>query len=579
MTRRELLKAISCGQVALPQFRGFLTRASIPTVGLVGEWPMHMPNLLRRSEDLTYTSGAWARTNMTPTIAAVSPPAEIPTAQVSLLTTDAVTGSHCVDQLLSGAAGNYIFRFWAKLLPGSSATKLYVYTLGGNQCWIELSGTPAVLTNSSNYLVVELADGGNGWTKVTVKAGSQTNGTGVIYLRIGMAAADNETSFLGDAGTGIYVTGVQAYFGWTLPAAYTRTVLPLVSDVSGRGGGDITIPTYARVSGAGADFSPAGAKLTGWTRPSPAYTVIQACQDEVQGYDSAGGEWRNGVAVAPGTLTKWDLTGGSNNFAKVLTYLAAYDRVIPAAQHLLWYRRIQAWMRAADHDAYRYIPRPCVTFTFDDAKDTAYSNMFTTAFAPRSLPAVSCCHSSGIGGVQTLTAANLRTMVEGGWEIVSHSVTHPSDMKTLTEAQLVTEFADSKAALEGYLSTAASGQKLVWNCAYPGGNANFLVRDVCRRYYGSGRSAAGNAANVFALGPYYTLIVSLDDHTQLAAWKAKVDTAYATSGWLIFLGHGQDAGSDTPAIAELLDYITGTYPTIPVKTIQQALTYMANPIL
>ena len=108
---------------------------------------MSMPNLLRYSEDLTFASGAWGRVGINPTLVAVTPPAGIPTAQVTLLTVDQTNGDHCVLQPVHGAAGDYILRFWAKPAPGSAATKLYVYCTGGNQVWIELGGAvPTVLT-------------------------------------------------------------------------------------------------------------------------------------------------------------------------------------------------------------------------------------------------------------------------------------------------------------------------------------------------------------------------------------------------------------------------------------------------
>jgi peptidoglycan/xylan/chitin deacetylase (PgdA/CDA1 family) len=72
--------------------------------------------------------------------------------------------------------------------------------------------------------------------------------------------------------------------------------------------------------------------------------------------------------------------------------------------------------------------------------------------------------------------AQAAELLEAGWEIGSHTVTHP-DLSRLDEAALERELGDSKTELEQRL------QRPVRSLAYPYGRLNRRVRDAAARHY------------------------------------------------------------------------------------------------
>ena len=208
------------------------------------------------------------------------------------------------------------------------------------------------------------------------------------------------------------------------------------------------------------------------------------------------------------------------------------------------------------------IPRPCVTFIFDDSYVTDLTVMLPV-FQAQGEVACSAIVTSVVSGGGALTWDNIRTLRDAGWEITSHTVTHPN-LTTLTEAQLITELADSKATL------AAQGcpTDVV---TYPGGYSNDLARSVTARYYKIGRDGSGLNSRVIA--HYRVGSIDADDHTQLAAYQAIVDRAIAENVWAIFYLHQTDA-NDAATVDSLIDYIQAN--NVEIVTMTQGMAIHKN---
>ena len=175
---------------------------------------------------------------------------------------------------------------------------------------------------------------------------------------------------------------------------------------------------------------------------------------------------------------------------------------------------------------------PLITFVFDDGNDTDYI-VAREIFATHGAVACSAITTDWIGSRDHLSADQIRGLRDSGWEIMSHTTSHPN-LRSLTEAQLEAEFSRSKAALEGL------GVK-VSNIVYPYNKNNELVRRIARKYYRSGRGGT-NAANTAGLDPYF--LKSYSNKHDLPRMKGHIDRAYAERSWIIFYNHQIDIKVD-----------------------------------
>ena len=204
-----------------------------------------------------------------------------------------------------------------------------------------------------------------------------------------------------------------------------------------------------------------------------------------------------------------------------------------------------------------------VTFVFDDANDSDI-NVMKPLFDAKGEVACSAIKISNVGTGNSLTIANLVTLENAGWEMLSHTVNHP-DLTTISDDSIRSELSFSRDSLETWGLT-------VNNLAYPGGDNNEAVRRITREYYRSGRGISGNT-NEQILATYNLKTQNIDNHTGLATYKVYVDSAESQLKWLIFYLHDTDT-DDSTAIAELIDYIQAK--SISIVTVNQALDLVGN---
>ena len=204
-----------------------------------------------------------------------------------------------------------------------------------------------------------------------------------------------------------------------------------------------------------------------------------------------------------------------------------------------------------------------VTFIFDDGNDVDYTVM-KPVFDKQGEVACSSIISDNIGNTNFLTPAQLIEMEDDGWEILSHSETHP-DLTTLNEEQIRTELLDSKQALEAMGLT-------INNFVYPFHKNNEIVRKITKEYYKSARGGP-QGINPEMLEIYSLSSYMINVSTKLSSCKSYVDIAENEKKWMIFYLHGANAknavNNPVKFINELIDYIQTK--NINIVTVNQAL--------
>ena len=210
-----------------------------------------------------------------------------------------------------------------------------------------------------------------------------------------------------------------------------------------------------------------------------------------------------------------------------------------------------------------YLDTAIVSFIFDDNWATDYTVMKPVFDAQGE---VACCAviSDQVDAPTHTTQAQLLALQAAGWEMLSHTKSHP-DLTGESEANKIIELAGSKAALE------AMGLSIA-HVAYPGGTYDDATVRIAKDYYDGGRGIIGQT-NRPILDTYALTAYGADDHTAVAARQGYVDTAETAKAWLIFYLHTTDA-DDAAAMNTLIDYIQAK--SIPIVTISEGFALTTN---
>lgn len=175
---------------------------------------------------------------------------------------------------------------------------------------------------------------------------------------------------------------------------------------------------------------------------------------------------------------------------------------------------------------------PLLTFVFDDGNDTDYL-VARDLFVEQGAVACSAITTDWINTKDHLSAAQILALRDAGWEIMSHTASHPN-LRSLTASQLDDELSRSKTALENLGIT-------VHNVVYPYNKNNEEVRQITRKYYRSGRGGT-NAANAPDEDPYF--LKSYANKHDTSRMKRFIDRAYVERSWIIFYHHQVDEKVD-----------------------------------
>ena len=126
---------------------------------------------------------------------------------------------------------------------------------------------------------------------------------------------------------------------------------------------------------------------------------------------------------------------------------------------------------------------PLVTFVFDDGDDTDYL-VGKKIFAEQGAVACSAIVTDWINTKDHLTAPQIIELRDAGWEIMSHTASHPN-LRSLTPEKVEDEFSRSKAVLEGLGLT-------INNIVYPFNKSNAMIGEIAGKYYRSCRGGTNS---------------------------------------------------------------------------------------
>lgn len=192
--------------------------------------------------------------------------------------------------------------------------------------------------------------------------------------------------------------------------------------------------------------------------------------------------------------------------------------------------------------------RGLVSVTFDDGFRSTYDH---------GLPILEKYHIPStqyvLSGVFThplyMTVDDIANLVRSGHEVASHTVDH-LDLTTLSPAQVLAEFQQSRATLEAL--TRPAGQPQVCDFAYPYGANTPSVQDLAAATYSSARSV-GPGFNGSGVNSFQIRTQNITTKTTPAQVQQWVDTAVQNKWWLVLVYHAVTPGAVTDA-AEGRDY-------------------------
>ena len=176
---------------------------------------------------------------------------------------------------------------------------------------------------------------------------------------------------------------------------------------------------------------------------------------------------------------------------------------------------------------------PIVTFVFDDGNETDYL-VARDIFRSRGEVACTAVVTNWVNTKNYLSVSQLDELRKDGWEILSHTVSHPN-LRDLSGSQIETELSQSKAALENWGLP-------VRNLVYPYNGNNEMVKKIAEKYYRSARSGH-KMLNSPDLDRYDLKSFSseLSTRRKISGIKSQIDRAYSEKKWLILYHHLIDA--------------------------------------
>jgi peptidoglycan/xylan/chitin deacetylase (PgdA/CDA1 family) len=196
-------------------------------------------------------------------------------------------------------------------------------------------------------------------------------------------------------------------------------------------------------------------------------------------------------------------------------------------------------------------PTAQVSFTFDDATLGTYTKAAPTlaqyGYSGTSYVTTNCVGKTTVpnncpadSGLPYMTWAQLTQLQNSyGWEIGSHTVSHPL-LTTVNTTKLRQELANSKTALTN------RGFK-VNSIATPYGDYNDAVLSEIAKYYTSHRGFADTGYNNWPHNNYLLRVQQVQSGVSIETVKSYIDQAQASNTWLILVFHDiSDVPSSSP---------------------------------
>jgi peptidoglycan/xylan/chitin deacetylase (PgdA/CDA1 family) len=181
-----------------------------------------------------------------------------------------------------------------------------------------------------------------------------------------------------------------------------------------------------------------------------------------------------------------------------------------------------------------------------------------------------------IGNGWECTWDQLRTLVQNGWEIGNHTMTHP-DLTTLNASDLDYQIGQAKQTLEETLGVPVTSLAT----PYGMGTDNKLVMQYVSKYCQLARTVY-NASNYFPFAPYNMFAWAVEYNAPPATVIQSIQDAMAKGYWLVLTFHqvgssGADGVYPTDNLAQILQYLQNN--SIPVVTLAQGMAFNRGPNL
>lgn len=222
--------------------------------------------------------------------------------------------------------------------------------------------------------------------------------------------------------------------------------------------------------------------------------------------------------------------------------------------------------------------QPMVTFVDDDGRAAVWTKLKPLS-EQYGIPFVSAMVTDRIGQDNSLTAEQLVSLQNMGWEISSHTMGHVH-LGNLTDAEQEEQMRGSKEALE------AIGIKCDSIC-YPFSSTNDSTWKIARKYFRCGRQTNWKEwlnespletwdLRVTPLGSYYeTQTESGLDTSTLEYYKRMVDKAVSGNAWLIFVTHCDETDETQMGyLAQVIEYVQSL--GVPIVTLCEGLDRRGN---
>lgn len=229
--------------------------------------------------------------------------------------------------------------------------------------------------------------------------------------------------------------------------------------------------------------------------------------------------------------------------------------------------RVEVQISTRRDRRYRVTPESgLVSFTMDDGSIVDYERMLPV-FTRYNAVAVSAVITDKIGMPGYLTAQHIVSLQNIGWEIMSHTKTHPN-LANLEEESVDYELQASK----NYLQSMGID---VHNLVYPYSSLNSTVYKLALRHYRSALSWSGINRSPFCL---HTLKrIPLGSYTKngqntFEYYKKCVNVAITKRSWVIFEIHPYHIDHDATQqryLEEVLEYCGSQ--NVPIVTVNQGL--------
>lgn len=213
------------------------------------------------------------------------------------------------------------------------------------------------------------------------------------------------------------------------------------------------------------------------------------------------------------------------------------------------------------------VKQPLVAFVLDDGY-VQDATVLYPIFSSKGHVANSAIITSMIGTAGKLSQSQILGLQAAGWEIISHTVTHP-DLRTLSAGDLHNELANSKSALEAFGC-------VVNSLCYPQGYYNDAVVAETLTQYRSGLRSESYFPTTKGFVLYPIDLGRLERYASAnysgSQWIEQITLANDTwkNAALIFYSHGlyMDEANQA-ALSALLDYMNTV--GLKMKTINQIL--------